>query len=119
MAEKSTTKEVLMTSDQYVVQELLTTKKELASVENELKQVKVENETLTTHTNQVVKLGKAIAQLVEFREKDTSCYTSVYINGSYCGLYDPTSSDLSDKEKAFVQLKELIDLVKAIPEREE
>lgn len=121
MAEKSTTKEVPLTSDQYVVQELLGAKQELLLVKKELEEAKDEVDIYKSHYEVLLGLCKIIADNLE---EEPSNYgtdlVSVSLGGSYIGNF--WEKDLNKQEEKDLTTKTLVKiarLVKAIPQREE
>lgn len=120
MKEENNTK-VLMTSDQYVVQELLEKKQELQLAQKELEEAKDEVDIYKSHYEVLLGLCKIIADNLEEEPSDYGTgLTSVRLGDSYIGNF--WEKDLNKQEEKDLTTKTLVKiarLVKAIPQREE
>lgn len=110
---------VLMTSDQYVVQELLETKQELQLAQKEIKEAKDEVEICKSHYEVLLDLCKIIADNLEERPSDyTSSLINIYLGGSYIDNLWEKDLDKQEEGLALKTLVKMARLVKAIPQRE-
>lgn len=112
---------VLMTSDQYVVQELLEKKQELQLAKKELEEAKDEVDIYKSHYKVLLGLCKIIADNLE---EEPSNYgkglVSVSLDGAYIGNFWEKDLDKQEEEDLTVRtIVKLARLVKAIPQREE
>ena len=110
---------VLMTSDQYVVQELLETKRELQLAQKEIEEAKDEVDICKSHYEVLLGLCKIIADnLKEQPSENFSGLISVYLGGSCLGNFWEKELNEQDEDTPIKTLVKIARLVKAIPQRE-
>lgn len=115
--EKESNTKVLMTSDQYVVQELLETKQELRLAQKEIEEARDEVDICKSHYEVLLGLCEIIADnLKEEASGSTSGLIKVYLGSDYIGNYWEKDLDKMDEDTIIKVLVKIARLVKAIPQ---
>lgn len=106
------------TCEEYVLNNLYKTEVELATTQKELQETKQALDIESSMHKELLDLVKKVFKGGR-TEKTDSGLISVYLKKNYLGCYFP-NDDYDKKEKEFlIAVKTLIEMVNAIPEREE
>lgn len=100
------------TFEEYNFQEFLKTKQENDTLKNENEELKGYVNDLLTQDKELIKLCKQVANIITCEKEDDDSCKTIRVGGNFAGL-------VFDDDIKYAPLVKFLDLIKAIPTREE